>query len=156
MHIKIQQSFKSLIAGKEVDLPDFCILTGKNGSGKSHFLEALSTPGNAVIAIDDKNISNLEVKYIRFNGLNPQINSECSRGTLNQIIQECLSFLLEAQRQWKRPGNAGEKRLWLRAGKDHFGHHNIKTDSFVTAIEKVSKKLEKILTRLQKMNYVHM
>lgn len=143
MHIKIQQSFKSLIAGKEVDLPDFSILTGKNGSGKSHFLEALSTSNNAVIIIDGKSISNLEVKYIRFNGLNPQINSECNRESLNQIIHECLSFLLEAQRQWKRSGNSSDKSQWLRMNKDHFGHRNIKTDSFVTAIENVSKKIRK-------------
>lgn len=143
MHIKIQDPFKSLIAGKEVELPDFCILTGKNGSGKSHFLEALSSPNKAVVTIDGLKVSYLEVKYIRFNGLNPQINSECNRDSLNQIIQQCISFLLEAQRRWKTPGNDGDKSQWLRINKDFFGHHNIKTDSFIFEIEKVSKRLGK-------------
>ena len=45
MRIQIKQPFKSLVADKEVDLPVFCVLTGKNGSGKSHFLESMKMGG---------------------------------------------------------------------------------------------------------------
>ena len=40
MRVRINKEYKSLISNKEFELPDFCILTGKNGSGKSHLLSS--------------------------------------------------------------------------------------------------------------------
>ena len=86
MHIKIHTQFKSLKPGKEVDLPDFCVLTGKNGSGKSHFLESLVQKNIAEIINEGTIISVDKIKYIKFNGLNPQINPNCSKDDINQKI----------------------------------------------------------------------
>ena len=44
--IKIKEKYKSLIARTEFELSDFCVLTGKNGSEKSHLLEAISNKSN--------------------------------------------------------------------------------------------------------------
>ena len=45
MHIKIKDEHKSIRGGVEFDLPNFTVLTGKNGSGKSHLLETISANG---------------------------------------------------------------------------------------------------------------
>ena len=75
MKIQIRQSFKSLIANKEVELPDFCVLTGKNGSGKSHFLESMTMNGVTTILYETgENINLSDVRYDRFNVVNPQID----------------------------------------------------------------------------------
>lgn len=42
LRIKLSQLYKSIPAGKDFELPDFTVITGENGSGKTHFLEALS------------------------------------------------------------------------------------------------------------------
>lgn len=42
MEITIKQKYKSLENVSKFLLPDFTVLTGKNGSGKSHLLEAMS------------------------------------------------------------------------------------------------------------------
>ena len=92
MRIKIQTKFKSLIAGKEVELPDFCVLTGKNGSGKSHFLESLTQQNYSTVFINEQQIFVDKIKYIAFNGLNPQINPNCTKDTINQIISNFWTF----------------------------------------------------------------
>lgn len=86
MEVKIKRKYKSLIEGKEVELPDFCILTGKNGSGKSHFLESLTQDGIADVKINGHLISVNEISYIGFNGLNPQINPDSSKTSIAQLI----------------------------------------------------------------------
>ena len=42
MKISIIKKYKGLTPFETPDLPDFVILTGKNGSGKSQFLELLN------------------------------------------------------------------------------------------------------------------
>ncbi len=97
MKIKINKKYKSLIEGREVELPDFCVLTGKNGSGKSHFLESLAQDGIADVTIDNQVISVDEICYIGFNELNPQINPDSSKDSIDQIITNFwaqLSYLI--------------------------------------------------------------
>ena len=76
MKIQIKKIYKSIRAIQDIDLPDFVVLTGKNGSGKSHFMEAM---GNAeycnVLDSDGKQLA--QIKYIPFNGLNPHIDEKC-------------------------------------------------------------------------------
>ena len=98
MHIKIKAEHKSIRNGVEFDLPNFTVLTGKNGSGKSHLLEAISTNGLAEIR-DGQNVLST-IKYIRFNDLNPQFQEEISeddvknswRGTWNQLNQYLQNY----------------------------------------------------------------
>lgn len=74
MKIKIHKEYKSIKAPQEFDLPNFVVLTGKNGSGKSHLMEAMSKPEFAIISENGECLP--KVKYIGFNGLNPQVNSD--------------------------------------------------------------------------------
>ena len=143
MHIKIIKPYKSLIAGREVELPDFCILTGKNGSGKSHFLEALSQRSFSEIIVDATPVADTEVKYIAFNKLNPDINPDCNQNTLNQITQECKQFLFDAQNRWKRLNVTTDKHRWLLENKDRIAHNSIRSILLVAAIENISKKAKK-------------
>ena len=76
MHIIINADHKSIKAGAEFDLPDFTVLTGKNGSGKSHLLEVISTHGESAILDGERTLST--IKYIKFNELNPQFQEDIS------------------------------------------------------------------------------
>lgn len=69
MEIQITQPHKS-IQSTTFSLPDLCILTGKNGSGKSHLMEAM-TNSEKVIIIQENGIRLSNIKYVPFNGLNP-------------------------------------------------------------------------------------
>lgn len=74
MKIKIHKEYKSIKAPQEFDLPDFVVLTGKNGSGKSHLMEAMSKYEFAIVSDGGKELP--KIKYIGFNGLNPQVNTD--------------------------------------------------------------------------------
>lgn len=98
MHIRIKNKHKSIQSGVEFDLPNFTVLTGKNGSGKSHLLETISTNGLSEI-MDGQDVMKT-IKYIKFNDLNPQFQEEISeddvknswRNTWNQLNQYLHSY----------------------------------------------------------------
>ena len=74
MKIRIHKEYKSIKAPQEFDLPDFVVLTGKNGSGKSHLMEAMSKYEYSIVSDGERELP--KVKYIGFNGLNPQVNTD--------------------------------------------------------------------------------
>ena len=76
INVTILTKFKSIKVGQVFDLPDFCVLTGKNGSGKSHLFEAMSKRDVSSITIGETSVNT--VHYIRFNGLNPTVGADCS------------------------------------------------------------------------------
>ena len=98
MHIKILDQHKSIRNGVEFDLPNFTVLTGKNGSGKSHLLEAIST--NRLSEVTDGLEVLGTIKYIKFNDLNPQFQEDISeedvknswRSGWNQLNQHLQNY----------------------------------------------------------------
>lgn len=74
MKININKEYKSIKAPQVFDLPSFVVLTGKNGSGKSHLMEAISNSEYCFICDDKQKLE--KIKYIGFNGLNPQVNTD--------------------------------------------------------------------------------
>lgn len=76
MKVHVVNQYKSIKASQEFEIPDFVVLTGKNGSGKSHLMELMSHTGDAMI-VDDSGKKLTHIKYIPFNGLNPHIDENC-------------------------------------------------------------------------------
>lgn len=76
INVTIQKAYKSLQPVPSFELPDFCVLTGKNGSGKSHLFEAMSNRNVTTISIDGAPVN--IVHPIPFNGLNPNVGADCS------------------------------------------------------------------------------
>jgi predicted ATPase len=122
MKITIEKSYKSIPAKIEFSLPDFCVITGRNGSGKSHLLEALSNSGTSIIV--DNGIVLHRAQLMPFNGLSPQINDKCDprqilanhRNWWGQIsgvqaaVQQLLSEGVPLDSALGRlPGQLGEK-----------------------------------------------
>lgn len=71
MQIKITTKHKSITPPCDFEFPDFSVLTGKNGSGKTHLLEAIADNKKSQVFVNGSLIKN--VRYIGFNGLNPNI-----------------------------------------------------------------------------------
>jgi len=85
--IKLKTEYKSLKHSNcTFELPKFTVLTGLNGSGKTHLLEALSNNQISEIWSDGKIIEN--VKYIQFNGLNPNIPINANEDTIKHFINQ--------------------------------------------------------------------
>ncbi|HDZ0806549.1 TPA: hypothetical protein RRT88_004712 [Klebsiella pneumoniae] len=54
MKITIDSAYKSIPKGVTFDLPDFCVITGINGTGKSHLLEAIADEKISTVLDDGK------------------------------------------------------------------------------------------------------
>lgn len=105
MIIKVRQSYKSIHVAQSFELPDFVVLTGKNGSGKSHLMELMTMLDKCQITEGDgRNL--LQIKYIPFNGLNPHVDENCEYlGLTNNRKQAWINIknlLTEYERQKNR------------------------------------------------------
>lgn len=93
MEIRVHKQYKS-ISPITFKLPNFCVLTGKNGSGKSHLLQVMAN--NTQSTIFETNEDNEDeltvVKYIPFNGLNPNVQSNC----------QYLALTNERKNEWNK------------------------------------------------------
>lgn len=104
MHIRIKDKHKSIQNGVEFDLPNFTVLTGKNGSGKSHLLEAIST--TELSEITDGQDVLTSVKYIKFNDLNPQFQEEISEDDVKNSWRNMWNQLNQHLHNYRRNPNA--------------------------------------------------
>lgn len=79
------------------ELPDFCIITGRNGSGKTHFLEALS---QGRISID--NVSQNLIRYYTWQNFSPRDNSVGGR-VVSQRHNQWVAFQTLLNQHSERP-----------------------------------------------------
>lgn len=128
---------KSINNGLTFDLPDFCVLTGKNGSGKSHLFEAMADRGCTNITIDGTGVK--LVQYIKFNGLNPIVGADCTYrmlldeqknmwGTFKQILDNNYNGRVFSNTSFFRDVERANKQL-LPVAKELFSRaHGNKAD----------------------------
>lgn len=91
MKIKIRNEHKSIPANLEFDLPLFTVMTGENGSGKTHLFEAMKAPENGFVTIEGKQLKN--ITYIAFGGLNPQVDQNCNPAQVASKVKEVWNSL---------------------------------------------------------------
>lgn len=98
MKIKFVSKYKSIPSEGEQSLPNFCILTGFNGSGKSHLLKAMEQ-GN--IQVLDENGNNPEKKYLHSIDLVPQATPastpQASEQAYTLILQWCDTLVQQGR-----------------------------------------------------------
>jgi predicted ATPase len=80
MKLQFQSEYKSIKSLETVELPSFSVITGLNGTGKTHLLEAISN-GNIRI------ISNINAKICRFNYETFKLDNEKSLNSMQARAQ---------------------------------------------------------------------
>jgi ABC-type Mn2+/Zn2+ transport system ATPase subunit len=118
MKVKIIEQHKSINPPCEFDLPDFSVLTGKNGSGKTHLLEAIADNKKSQVFLNDVQVKN--IRYIGFNGLNPNIEESCDPQSIVQHIKNSWTNYNNHITRYKQsePKNTDSKRLLDYVGND--------------------------------------
>lgn len=84
MKLTFVRPHKSLIFCPSIELPDFVVLTGVNGAGKSHLLEAIE---NSCVQVDDIVLDNQRKPIRRFDWMN-LIPQDSGAFAPSQITQE--------------------------------------------------------------------
>jgi len=91
MRLSFIKTHKSIVSFPETELPNFVVLTGVNGAGKSHLLEAIE---NGSMQIDDIVVNNQTRPIRRFDGTN-LIPQDTGAFAPYQITQEIYAFWSE-------------------------------------------------------------
>ncbi|ACA84752.1 AAA family ATPase [Shewanella woodyi] len=100
MKIKIRNKHKSIPAGLEFELPQFTVLTGENGSGKTHLFEAISDKKNGQVTLEEGGLNS--ISYIPFGGLNPQVDQQCDPAQISQKVKQVWQEVANAKLQIER------------------------------------------------------
>ena len=96
----LQENFKSL-QPFQIDLPDFVILTGLNGAGKTQILQAIQ---NGLMILTDETGNNVEPKkYVTSSTLSPNNSTVITRDQLLQVPKQLWEqfnskYLIQRQR----------------------------------------------------------
>ncbi|WP_429025984.1 ATP-binding protein [Aeromonas veronii] len=107
MKIQINKAHKSIPAGVSFELPTFSVITGKNGSGKSHLLEAMANSQISTVSDGKNNLA--KVLLIGFGGLNPQIDEACDPQQITQNTKNWWGQIEQYQRNLINVRNNGEQ-----------------------------------------------
>ena len=126
--IKIQQTYKSIPNGLEWnDIPNFAIITGKNGSGKSQLLEQIKVQKNWV----DISCSDKYIKYI------PAIY-------LNNATSPSRSAIIDANNNHKKNILNSLKPLFSPDTKQYIKNHKIDLLHLIDMMSKYDDQLNTI------------
>lgn len=106
MKIVVSATYKSIPRGISFDLPSFCVLTGKNGSGKSHLLEAIANP-SSVKAYND-GVELTRIHHVGFNGLNPQVDEQCDSSQVLANVKSWWNQIDGITKHYKQVINNGQ------------------------------------------------
>ena len=97
MRIEFSSDYKSMPKGLIFELPDFCLITGKNGSGKSHLLEAIADLKKTSVSEGDIVFKNIHL--IKFGGLSPRVDETCDPREVAEEMREWWQKIKNSQQQ---------------------------------------------------------
>ena len=92
--LAFQRPYKSIVHINGIDLPDIAIITGANGSGKSHLLQAISLGCVSTSATTD---FRREVSRFDWNTIVPNDNGSYSIATRTAKIEEAIARFKDAR-----------------------------------------------------------
>ena len=110
MKLSLAEPFKSIKQFKEIEIPDFTVLTGKNGSGKTHILQAIqdSNPHNTS-SINIENLQRDKIKYFNFQTFLINSQSEINKQQIDVLKEQAWQLLLGQRLSFKNIDNELKK-----------------------------------------------
>ncbi len=100
LKINIKKSYKSIPENLEFEFPEFTVLTGENGSGKTHLFESINDSKISEILYNGNKMT--RIKYIPFNELNPKIDEKCDPLMISQKVKQFMQIIESALQNCKR------------------------------------------------------
>lgn len=124
MKIVLKADHKSIKERIDFELPNFSVLTGKNGSGKTHLLEALANKDLTDVSVNGSKIQN--ARYIPFNGLNPNIQESCDPDTITKHVKNVWKQFQQAVSQAKVQASRRRQEVNNQTVLSHIGQEHMK------------------------------
>lgn len=127
MRLTFNSPYLSISSFPTVDLPDFTVITGANGAGKTHLLKAI---GKGSVRADVAPNPEADAKFFDFSTLAPNNTGEFQtiglyqeRDEIFQLAQKLRKVNSEDLNQWGVKYGVNIRNRWalLREGKDYLG-----------------------------------
>lgn len=117
------------------ELPDFSIITGLNGSGKTHLLNAIQNGAVQIVGQgSDMSLTTSEISYYNFNSLSPN-NSEDASFNVSNVYQQFLDRLDELKFTIKQNYIVTFQRLGLNDYDDYFDFESFKLTQDIDSLD---------------------
>ena len=104
LEITTLKRHKSIPSEATFSLPEFCVITGRNGSGKTHLLEALSSSETTSTVHCGSCLT--EIQYVPLLGFNPSWTDGIEVGDLFQQLESVSQRVIEVIGNWKVDGQS--------------------------------------------------
>lgn len=144
MKIRIKEKHLS-IDPCSFELPDLSIITGKNGSGKTHLLQALTNKNISEIEKDGQIVN--EIRYIGFNELVPKIPSRYNpfkdQQTINKVW-EGFSNCKSDYEKGRKPSFIDDNGKSIKNYKLSLGREQAENHELKIILEKLDKSIMEI------------
>lgn len=98
LDINIIKSYKSIAAGASFELPDFSVITGRNGSGKTHLLELLESQGHS--SVKSNGVKLRDIEFFKFGALVAEVNAVHDPAHLTELDRHLWSQIEGLQKQY--------------------------------------------------------
>lgn len=96
VHIKINKAYKSIPEGLEFEIPNLTILTGENGSGKTHLFEAIKNSRDNQISVNGKVLT--AISHVGYGALVPKVGGKSNPAQVIKRLEPIWNELQRAQR----------------------------------------------------------
>lgn len=96
MKITFLRPYKSIVSSFIIDLPNFVVLTGVNGSGKSHFLESIQDGGLRVDTLSNEQDRHL-IKLFTSQTISPSENFPQEATTDTYNLKKCWEHFADSR-----------------------------------------------------------
>lgn len=95
MKIKIVKGWNSIPGGLEFELPMFTVLTGKNGSGKTHLFRILHNTTMSHVYLEGKILNS--IAYVGYSELIPKSDLNCSIENITVEVKKVWDYINSAK-----------------------------------------------------------
>lgn len=102
--LKFQSGYKSIESIDDIDLPDFTVITGLNGSGKSQLLESILQPQTGIQLLSDGNELMIK-KLVTHSTLVPNNSGAADPTSLKQSVTNAINMHTQFRQQRQRNHN---------------------------------------------------
>ncbi|PTT43920.1 ATP-binding protein [Aeromonas sp. HMWF016] len=141
MKIKIRKNHKSIQSNLEFELPIFTVLTGENGSGKTHLFEAIGNADNGEVYLDGELLKS--ISYIPFGGLNPQVDQQCDPAQISQRVKHVWQTIAQLKQNF-----VGHQQGSVYSGTLENDPVFLYANQYKNLIKDISKKLNVLPSNL--------
>jgi predicted ATP-binding protein involved in virulence len=122
------------------------VLTGKNGSGKTRFLESTNNNQTSKVELQNTTLTSQQINLIPQTSLTPSFSSHYNDSSYDSTVSNTLSFFNNVKKDFDSPFDENKSQSYSRMSM--YKENGIGYTKLYHLCQKISKKLDKPASQL--------